>query len=109
MSQSLSQVRGRVGPAATLYSGRPRVARSRSDMNTMLSFLFAITLFTASVLCGVCYGVAIREYGQRHELGHADKSPYCSTVIREAHQFFIIGVVTYLLGIAVLFQVFWHS
>jgi len=78
-------------------------------MTTTLVFLVAVTLFTASALCGVCYGVAIRDYGQRHELGHADKSPYCATVIREAHQFLIIGVATYLLGIAVLFQAFWHS
>jgi len=78
-------------------------------MNPALWFVVAITLFTASAICGVCYGVAIRDYGQRHELGHADKSPYCTAAIREAHQFLVIGVASYLLGIAVLFHVVWHS
>lgn len=65
-------------------------------------FLIAATLFTASIVCGVCYGVALRDYRQLHELGHADKSPICSAAMREAARFLVIGTAAYLLGMVAL-------
>ena len=72
-------------------------------------FIFVTGLFTVSIVCGVCYGVAIRDYGQRYELGHVDKSPCCASAIREAKQFLVVGAATYLIGAAVLFSLFWYS
>ena len=74
---------------------------------SVLILILVASLFAASTVCGVCYGVAIRDYGQRHELGHPDKSPYCVAAIGEEDRFLIIGLAAYLFGIAVLVRVFW--
>jgi hypothetical protein len=71
--------------------------------------LIAGALFTASIVCGICYGVAIRDYGQRIELGHMPKSRHCAVAMNEAGRFLAIGATTYLLGIVVLVGFFWCS
>lgn len=72
-------------------------------------FLIAGTLFTGSIICGICYGVAIRDYGQRIELGHMPKSEHCLVVRNEAGQCLALGATTYVLGVVALAGVFWCS
>jgi len=74
-----------------------------------LIFALVTSLSAASIFCGVCYGVAIRDYRDRLELGHPVKSRYCQVPLDEAKRFLLIGAATYLIGTAVLSSVFWQS
>jgi hypothetical protein len=77
-------------------------------MSTLV-FLLASALFTGSIICGICYGVAIRDYGQRVELGHMPKSRHCVVAMNEAGRCLAIGATIYVLGVVVLAGAFWCS
>jgi hypothetical protein len=74
-----------------------------------LVFLTAGALFTGAIACGICYGVAIRDYGQRIELGHMPKSEHCLVVKNEAGQCLAVGATTYVLGVLALAGLCWCS
>jgi len=96
-------LRGHVVPASAFS-----VCCSGAKMSTFV-FLIAGALFTGSIVCGICYGVAIRDYGQRIELGHMPKSRYCVVAMNEAGRCLAIGATIYVLGVVVLAGVFWYS
>src|SRR5262245_59083860 len=71
---------------AAFRSDMQRPARNgmtpeRKQPMPALIFILVTALFTVAIVCGVCYGVAIRDYGQQHELGHLDQSPCCAAAI----------------------------
>jgi len=74
-----------------------------------LIFALGLSLFTGSIFCGVCYGIAIRDYRDRRELGHPVKSPYCRAPLDEAERFLLVGAATYLIGLAMLSSTFWQG
>jgi hypothetical protein len=76
---------------------------------TTFVFILAIGLITASILCAVGYGVAVRDYGQRQELGYGKKEPYCIAAVREADRFLAVGALAYLMAIAILARIVWFS
>jgi hypothetical protein len=74
-----------------------------------LIFIFAGSFFTASIVCAVCYGVALRDCRQSQELGHELTSPICVGASNEAGRFLAVGTMAYLLGIAALACIFWPA
>lgn len=77
-------------------------------MSTCVSLL-AVALFTGSIACGICYGVAIRDYGQRIELGYIPTSRHCAGPMREAGWCLALGTTTYLIGAVALAGFIWYS
>jgi hypothetical protein len=72
-----------------------------------LIFISAGSFFTASIVCAVCYGVALRDCRQSEELGHSRQSPVCLAASIEAGRLWAVGATSYALGLLALAAVFW--